>query len=382
MVVLSFSPIYRDPRVLRQVTLLSEFAEVITCGYGPTPQGVTAHVEVPDALKSWRRNRLRAALLIGARRWHRLYFGSDRIRFVREAFPPGSVDVVVANDELAVPVALALRPRGGVHADLHEYSPRRSDDRAVWRLTVAPFMRWACRAVRRADSVTTVAPGIAQEYEREFGFSADVVPNAARHRADLAPTAPGTPLRLVHIGIAGRDRKLEVMIDAVAQVEAQVPGSVTLDIIVAPGQADYIEELVRRAADLAPAAVRVLPPVPFDQMVTTLAAYDVGVFVCPPTTFNLEHALPNKFFEYIQARLAVVVGPSPEMAPLVEKYGVGIVADGFDAAATARAIAALSADDVARYKAASDKHAAELSADNLSTPWVDSVMALVQKADR
>ena len=35
LLILSFSPIDRDPRVLRQVKLFNEQLEVVTCGYGP-----------------------------------------------------------------------------------------------------------------------------------------------------------------------------------------------------------------------------------------------------------------------------------------------------------------------------------------------------------
>lgn len=380
VVILSFSPIARDPRVLRQVKLFEKDFDVTTVGLGPTPEGVVRHVEIPVELLRWRTKRFAAPLLFATRQYQRLYFGSDRTKFVQAAIPRGSVDVVVANDELAVPVALSLAPRGGVHADLHEYSPGRGVKTLDWRLRVAPFFRWACRTARRADSVTTVAAGIGAEYERNFGFSSQVVPNATSYRGDLAPTIPAMPLRLVHIGIAGRARKLEIMIDAVAEVESTAPGSVTLDVILAPGDPVYIAELEHRATENAPHAVRVLPPVPFEQMVTTLADYDVGVFVCPPTTFNLQHALPNKFFEFVQARLGVIVGPSPEMAPFVERYGFGIVADGFDVAATAKAIGELTAESVSRFKGASDAAATELSAGELSKPWSDAVAALAARA--
>ena len=380
VVVLSYSPIARDPRVLRQVKLFEKDFDVTTVGHGPAPEGVVRHVEVPLEILPWRTKRFAAPLLFWTRQFRRLYFGSDRIKFVQAAIPRGSVDVVVANDELAVPVALSLAPRGGVHVDLHEYSPGRGVKTLDWRLRVAPFFRWACRAARHADSVTTVAAGISAEYERNFGFASQVVPNATNYRSDLEPTVAGRPLRLVHIGVAGRARKLEVMIDAVVEIERVSPGSVTLDVILAPGDPVYIAELGQRAN--VTDAVRVLPPVPFEQMVTTLAAYDVGVFVCPPTTFNLQHALPNKFFEFVQARLGVIVGPSPEMAPFVERYGFGIVAGGFDAAATARAIAQLTPESVMRFKEASHAAAFELSAGELSKPWSDAVAALGARAVR
>jgi hypothetical protein len=73
-------------------------------------------------------------------------------------------------------------------------------------------------------------------------------------------------------------------------------------------------------------------------------------------------ALPNKFFEFVQARLAVAIGPSPEMARLVRQYGFGVVSDSFDARELATRIAALTPKDIERLKHRSDSASAELNA--------------------
>jgi len=66
-----------------------------------------------------------------------------------------------------------------------------------------------------------------------------------------------------------------------------------------------------------------IPPIPMNEIVTFTNAYDIGLFLSAPTTFNLKYALPNKLFEFVQARLAVAIGPSIEMRKIVEKYDCG-----------------------------------------------------------
>src|SRR5699024_709845 len=99
---------------------------------------------------------------VSTRQFRRAYASIPAVAGARAALAaagitPGDVDVVLANDVETVPIALELRPRRGVHADLHEYAPRLHEENPAWRRWLAPFYRWACRRyVRRADSVTTV----------------------------------------------------------------------------------------------------------------------------------------------------------------------------------------------------------------------------------
>ncbi|WP_127129519.1 glycosyltransferase family 4 protein [Georgenia sp. SYP-B2076] len=381
LLLLSFSPISSDPRVMRQVRLFAEDYHVITCGYGPKPEEAADHIEIPVAYKPWRLNKIAGALLVRAHLYRRLYFSSPRAQLVgREVARRGGVDIVLANDVFAVPLAVALKPRLGVHADLHEYSPGQGSSR-VWVRWTRPFLVWACQQyVTQVASVTTTSPGFAAEYEEVFGVHADVVPNATRHRADLAPTPTPSTIRLVHAGAAGRPRKLEIMIDAVKDINARTPGRYTLDVYLVPGDATYIRELGERAGDPAITGVRLQEPVAFDELVPMMHRYDVGVFICPPTTFNLVHTLPNKIFEFVQARLGLIVSPSPSIAPLVRDHGVGVVTEGYESADLVQVLESLTVADVERYKAASHAAAEELSAERLSAPWVDGVSALAARA--
>lgn len=380
VLVLSFSQIVRDPRVLRQIRLYNQFAEVISCGHGPAPNGVARHIQVPDSFPAWRANKFMAAAYLGLRRHEQLYFGSDRIKFVQEQIPPGSVDVIVANDALAVPLAVSLRPRKGIHADLHEYAPKQMENDRKWRLTIGPLMDWACRRyVTQVGSVSTVAEGIAKEYAAVYGIREPaVVPNAAVFNSSAVPTPVAAPLRLVHTGAAGRGRKIEVMVKAVEIANRIRPGTATLDLVLVPGDRRYIEEISAMATAVPNETVRMRPPVPFNEIVPMLQDYDVGVFICPPSTFNLKHALPNKLFEFVQARLAVLIGPSPEMETIVNKYGLGVVSSGFDAASVAESILALDQSGVARMKEASHASARALSAECLTGPWADAVRLLTE----
>ena len=94
-----------------------------------------------------------------------------------------------------------------------------------------------------------------------------------------------------------------------------------------------------------------------------LNSYDVGVFWIPPVHTNARLTLPNKFFDYVQARLAVAVGPSVEMASLVERFGIGVVSEGFSVEECARSLESLTSEALRAYKQRSDNAALSLSFD-------------------
>lgn len=371
LLIISFSTIETDARVLKQVRRLSRDHDVHTVGYGASPSEVVSHVRIPDELPIWRYER--SALIL--RRFRKAYWENQAIAFAAGELRGTRWDAIIANDVDAVGLALAQHSIHGVHADLHEYAPRQKEDVARWRLFVAPFMRWMCRRfVTRADSVSTLGQGIADEYLREFGIRAEVVTNATPHHV-LAPTAVAEPIRLVHSGAGLRDRNLILMAEAVAAASTDV----TLDFYLTANDPGYIREL-RAFAETTGGRVRVLDPVPYSDLIPALNRYDVGVFLLPPVNFNYRWALPNKFFDYVQARLGVVIGPSPEMAGVLERHGFGAVADGFDVEALTRVLDGLRAETVSRWKSAADDVAAELSGESQTEIWAQAIQRLLSNS--
>lgn len=367
VLVLSYSPLYRDARVLRQLRLLTPRHEVTTVGYGPAPAGVSHHHRIPEEIIYWHKDR-RLLLL---RAYQRTYDSMPIQRWVRERVRPREFDVVLANDVDTVPLAVQLHPRAGVHADLHEYASRQNEEHLAWRLVVAPYYRYLIRRwVTRADSVTTVSNGLAQEYRREFGIEADVVLNAAPFQ-QLSPTPIGDPIRLVHAGNGVPDR-LETMLAGMDRLT----GGATLDLYLIDTGDGYTAELKRRYAN--DPRIRVHDPLPTDRIVAELNSYDVGVYVLPPISFNFERALPNKFFDFLQARLALVVGPSPDMAALVHEHRLGVVTGDFTSGSFATTIEHLTPAAVAEAKQASDRAAATLCAERQVGGWLRAIERLTE----
>jgi glycosyltransferase involved in cell wall biosynthesis len=361
VLVLSFSDLASDPRVNRQLRFLAPHHQVTAAGWAdPRIPGVR-FVPLAPRRKPLPRRLLAAARLL-AGRFDAYYWNRSEVVDCRErlAGPAADADVVVANDIDALPVAVALAPRARVLFDAHEYAPLEFEDRLFFRVFQQRLRAWQCRTfIPRAAAMTTVCQSIAEAYERDTGVRAEIVLNAP----DFEPLAPsdtaarGGAIRLVHHGAAIRSRRIEAMIRTLRLLDARF----TLDLYLTGADRAYFEELRREAG--GDARVRFNDPVPMRELPRVLNAYDVGLFLLEPTNFNYRFALPNKLFEFVQARLAVAIGPSPEMARVVREHGLGLVTDDFRPESMARALAALDAAAVLRFKAGAGAAARALSSD-------------------
>jgi hypothetical protein len=255
-----------------------------------------------------------------------------------------------------LPLALAMRNRGRVLFDAREYYARHYEDVWWWRLLHAPLNRALCREyLPQADHVVTVCQGLAEQYERDLGVRCTLLPSLPAP-VTLSPH-PVDPdhIRLVHHGLASRSRRLESMIEMMDFL----PPRFSLDLMLVSSDQRYLGRL--RALCATRPRVRLLPPVPFANLIPATNAYDIGLFLLPPANFNLRFALPNKFFEFVQARLMVAIGPSPEMARLTRAYDLGVVAGDFNPATLAATLARISPAEIERFKQNAHRAAASLN---------------------
>lgn len=369
LLIISYSRLYRDARLLRQIKLFSTDYAVTTCGYGPAPEGVVEHHQIPNEIVYWRTDRK----LVVARLYQRAYDRAPITAYLRGVLNPGTFDVILANDVMSVPFAVSLKPRGGVHADLHEYATRQQEEVWRWRQFISPYYAFLLRKwVTKASSATTVGEALAKEYGREFGIDCGVVLNAPA-RADLPEGLVAEPIRLVHAGGA-TPLRLEILLEAMDHVTS----GASLDLYLVDSGSGYANKVRQRYADHP--RVHVHEAVPTDQLVETLNGYDVGVHILAPVSFNHRYAMPNKIFDYVQGRLGVLVGPSPEMAALVKERELGWVSEDFTPESVAKTIDALTPDGVRAAKAASARAAQILCADEQVQGWADRIAELARKA--
>lgn len=369
LLILCFSKLVSDARILKQIEMLRDSYRITTCGYGPATTPGIRHLRIPDSAPATLNGKL---ITFGQRLLS--YWAMPSVRWVKHHVPQGQFDVVLANDLEAVPVAITLKPLMGVHADLHEYSPGIHDDRELWMKRVYPVFDLLCkRYLTKASSFTTTSDAFADKYRSTYGVDASVVPNAAPFR-DAKPTPVGDTIRLVHGGVCLRSRHLDTMIVGVQESDADV----TFDFFLMPNDPAYLQEL----RDIATSDPRITihPGVPHAELLDTLARYDVGVHLLYPSSFNNRWALPNKIFQNVQARLGMISGPTPEMVPIIKEFGFGAITDDFSSEALTRTLNSLTRDQVREWKEAADVAAPALASEVLCLGWQQEIDALVESS--
>ena len=358
ILILSFSNLATDPRVNRQIRFLNDHYRIVAAGLAdPGVEGVEF---IPLVKEINRLRLLLPALKLLARRYESWYWGQSHIQYCLRALSSVRADLLLANDIDSLPVALRLARGAKVIFDAHEYAPRQYEDVFRWRFLFQEYSTYLCKTyIPRVHGMTTVCPGIAEAYEKDTGVKPLVITSAPDYE-DLEPNLfdqQERKIRLIHHGIAGPSRKIEHMI----RMMDFLGDRFELNLMFIPANPGYIEFLKKLGAKRP--NVRFLPPQPMRTLSRYLHQFDIGVSLIAPTNFNYFHILPNKFFECIQARLALAVGPSPEMARMVKEYDLGVVADNFTPETLAERLRNLDQNKINHYKLQSHRAARLLSAE-------------------
>lgn len=355
--IMCFADPASSPRPKRMLQLLSEMGYRVDLLSYPTTAGAGRRLVLPMPGSSvtsalWRR--VRSLVHLGLRTIIANDLVRDDLNHIRlgltgyEAqLASVEYDLIVVQDLYLLPLARRIQKGARLVFDAREFYPRQNDENWWFRVSEKPERERMCRVhLPACDVVMTVSPGLVDAYQAEFGVQAHLVMSAPWYR-DLRPseTMDGR-FRMVHAGIANPNRQLEKMIDIVASLDERF----TLDFYLT-GSQDYIDALKAKAAG---GRVRILPPVPFDDLVPMLNHYDIGLYYLEPLAFNLRYSLPNKLFDFIQARLMVAIGPSPDMSRVVREHECGAVAESFDPAAMVATLSRLTREDVRRAKHNSD----------------------------
>lgn len=371
ILIICYSELHRDPRVLRQIEWLASDFKLITFGFSDAGSA-SQFVQASQPYQT-RMDKLRRFFWLALRRYSSAYWTRYRTASLT-TLQKYDFDLIIANEIDAVPLARRLgeSKRVPIIFDAHEYYFDYAQVES-WkeRLKRQEIQFQFKTYVHEIDSVLTVSAGIQNIYKSKWNIATRLVRNASGYK-DLHPSSVKGKLRLVHHGGAIPGRQLEKMISMMDNLDDRF--ELHLYLVEVPVYRVYAEQLRSMASE----KVYFHDPVPTNQIPEVINEYDIGVYLLPSTTINQRFALPNKFFEFVQARLALAIGPSEEMADYVRKFDLGIVASENDPLTLAAALRNITESQVQKFKRNSHEHARTLSSDSDKDVLLQEVNTLLK----
>ncbi len=370
--IISLSQIASDGRVLRQIEYLSRDYDVVVIGYGKAPDFLINRANIHwNEIKLPKQPILRTVHTVGARLIQIPLFpmthAATRIAIENRC------DAYHANNWDALPAAaIAARANGSkLVLDIHE-----SYDTWYWGLSEGIIKNVFRKYAKYVDSSTTVVQQIANQHQ-EFGLKPVVLRNipALSAEKNIFRKTDEKHIRLISHGVASKERRTDLMIRTLALSDDRYE----LHLVFTNYQSAYVKSLQHLANQIAPGRVFFYPPYAPREIVQNIKKYDIGFHPIKPTNFNNLIALPNKFFEFIAAGLAVCIGPSPSMAEIINEFHCGVIAPSFEAADIAEALNRTTAAQWDEMKKASLSASKELNADVEMKLLSDICHALLQK---
>lgn len=383
--VLSYSEIATDPRVRREIDWLRDAGwRVDTLGLGDhSAREVERHYRLRDS-PHWTRGRLGTLIshVLVPARWRFRLLLTDRVPLeLRSRIQRGEYGLIVFNEFEFAPWVEDGREfgpqalRGLRHLDLHEFRNPNVRRRTLGGRLTGSHYRWVRKHLGsvRFTSRTVVNTQIGQLYADEFGFPVPAeVRNAPAFVPDLNPSpVDPTNIRLLFHGLPSWRRGFVEILTALEEL----PAHFSMTFMLMPNPSVHARLRAAIASHPARERIHIVPPAPMREITQRINQYDVEIIFYKPYEPNLQYAMPNKFFEAAQARLAIVVGETPTMASIVREYGHGVVVPEFTARALRETIAALTVERVERMKENAAVAAAAINSASEGAAFLSAISA-------
>ncbi|MBN8543777.1 MAG: asparagine synthase (glutamine-hydrolyzing) [Alphaproteobacteria bacterium] len=379
--IISYTPVCKEPRVIRQAQALME------AGWRVVVMGLMGKTNVPDGwhfvplpdelpmedaqrMHKWFGERIggrafsyftralgrlrivgmfvarfaptHAARLIGARFYQRVVQPFEwKRRAIRNYFyrhPDMQPQLVLTHDYFTadIGIAIAKKVNAPVIVDCHEYACGQYVHIPNWVKWHRPYV-FALQDyyLKKVQGVTTVCQGIAELIRKDHKLQCPV--QVVRSTPFFEPQnfkPTEDTITVLYHGEIFSSRGLHVAVRSLQYWRPEFR-------LLLRGNPDvgYLDELKAIAKEVGVEdRLFIEPAVPFNDIIPAANRADIGYFVHEDLSAQRRFTLPNKFFEYVMAGLALCVSDLPEMARLVKQYEVGQLVSDCDPKAVAEVI--------------------------------------------
>lgn len=253
-----------------------------------------------------------------------------------------SCDILLSNDlDTLVANFLASKiRRKELFYDSHEYyteTPElvnRKFVQGIWKR----IEQWIFPKLKHVYTVNDSIAGLfTEKYHRQVGVVRNI-PYRQEYKPGRSRKELGLPdnKKIILLQGAGINiqRGTEEMIEAMKYIDSAV--------FVIIGGGDVLGELKKMSREMSlDNRVMFIPKMPFQELYQYSVHADLAVTLDKDTNINYRYSLPNKIFDYIQARIPVLASDLPEIRKVIEQYGIGRIVSSHEPEAIAHAVTAM-----------------------------------------
>ncbi len=261
------------------------------------------------------------------------------------------VDIYHCNDIEALPIGVFAKWLGKnkkVVYDAHEYESEKAGVSGFRKKLLFIFERFF---IKYANQVITVGDKIADEYARIYSIvkpavvmNCPVLKNKEYNRSILRKQfsiADETILMIVQ-GTLTPDRGIQETLDAFINANRDDMALVFMGY-------GSMEPIIKKYA-AKQSNIYFMDSVPPEVVVSYTASADVGLAFIENNNLSYYYSLPNKFFEYIHADLAIISWPLFEIKQIIENEKIGLITEDFSTESIEKALLSLNHEKLLRFK--------------------------------
>ncbi len=315
-------------------------------------------------------DKLRGIVFQNDQYFNRQYWSLGRKEILNK-ISDAKYDVVIGHGIYTLPIIALTAGKTKKIFNAHEYYLKEFEENEAWLKYTAPYYRYICSTyLEKMDLMHCVSESIGKFYQKDYKINSITITNATDYM-DLPIHPVHDSIKIIHHGAAIRSRQLEHM----AELMKELGYGYELTFMLTAVDQAYLGELKDKYSSFS--NIKFSPPVAVNEIAKYCNQFDIGLFILPPVNFNWLHALPNKLFEFVQARLCVAVSPNPDMKRVVKENNIGIVAEDYTYQAMASAIRSLNHEAILKYKTNSDVMSSAVNATDTKRNIVKSVHQLI-----
>lgn len=164
----------------------------------------------------------------------------------------------------------------------------------------------------------TVSKPIQQYFKEKYNKDFRLIRNVGAFKHDIEFKPIDNEFIIIYQGAVNKGRGLDLMLKALKFMD-----NARLWVI---GKGDVLNNVKALSKELnVEEKVVFFGRIDLEKLAGYTQMAHVGISLEEDLGLNYRYALPNKIFDYIQARIPVIVSDLPEMKAVVEEYGIGAV---------------------------------------------------------